>query len=293
MSDSAEPQSEDLRWRIPEGRRRASLRFSLIQIGFATVVVGLLVIVFTPAENHRGLLTAAIALAVAIALVQLVRAFQESRRPANVWLDITGLHWRDPTGREYLLPRNLARGFFLGHDMQTQRELPSLTLLLDDGFLSQPIELHAPASETQVRAWLEQRWSLPEATSLPEHHLVRLPLVSAIDLPDQHWYLEGSREHLAALAVAWEDAAWLPLPPMGARPQQVDLQLNEDLVLLTVSPHTWIDHQLFAATPEVLRQVAREIKAKLAASETPPEFEIPLVTDTGHHWKLVFNIIEE
>lgn len=293
MSDSAEAESGELRWRIPEGRRRASLRFSLIQIGFATVVVGVMITFLTPAENHRGLLGATIAIALFLALVQLGRAFWESRKPPNVWLDHVGLHWRDAAGREQMLPRSLAQRFYVGTDVQTQRELPSLTLLLSDGFLSQPIELHPPASETQVRRWLESRWSLDEAKSLPLERDVTIPMVSEIDVPNQHWYLEGKIERLTELAATWEDAAKWPLPPPGARPQQIRLQLNDDIVFLSVSPHTWIDHQLFAATPGVLRQLAGEIKAKLAASETSPEFKIPLVTDTGHHWKLVFNIIEE
>jgi hypothetical protein len=282
-----------LRWRIPEGRRQASLRSSLLRIGFATVIVGFLVIFLTPQESHRGLILATFAIAGIMALGQVVRAMRDASGPANVWLDDSGLHWRDAAGREQVLPRSQARSFYLGRDQQTQRDLDSLTLMLDDNFMSQPIELHPPADESRVRHWLDSRWSLPETKSLPQEGTVRLALVSEIDNHEQHWYLEGSRARLVQLAAIWQEAAGLPLPPPGARPKQVKLELGNDLVELAVSRHTWLDEGLFAATPEVLRELSEALEEKLSSPENFEEFILPVVTDTGHHWKIVVNVLGE
>lgn len=278
-----------LAWRIPEGHGRASLRFALTQIAFVSVVVGLLIVFLAATETHTGLLTATIVIAVALAAVQIFRAWRESSRPPNVWLDDAGLHWRDRQGGEQLLPRNLVRGFIIGHDQETRRNLASLTLLLDGDFLSQPIELHAPADEAAVRQWLRDRWSQAEAT-LPVPHRRPLKLHSEFDFQRQFWLLEGERVELESLALTWLDAANIPLPPLGGRPKQWELDFDSEPLTLAIAPHTWLDSGYLSATPETLRHLAREIQGHLLTDKPPPEFEIPLTTDSGHHWRIIIAI---
>lgn len=292
-SSESAASSDVLSWRIPVGRGSTSLRFALIQIAFATVIVGFLVLFLAPAHVQAGLLSASIALALILAGYQVLRRWRELRGPANVWLDDAGLHWRDAALREQLLPRSLVRRFFVGHDEETRRERPSLSFLLKGGFVSQPVELHEPANEPVVRAWLQGRWSLEEAAALPDDAEVRLRVASQLDFYHQHWLLEGSREGLLELAGLWTEAAKFPLPPVGARPKQIIMELGGQSVALAVAAHTWIDTNFFAATPELLDQLASELRAKLRDDQSPVEFEIAVRADTGHHWRLAFATREE
>src|SRR4051812_9711345 len=94
---------DTLRWRIPEGRLRVSLRFALLRIALATVAVGFLVLFLMPAEVHSGLMTAAIIIALILTAIELLRAWREASGPANVWLDAAGVHWLDARGQEQSL----------------------------------------------------------------------------------------------------------------------------------------------------------------------------------------------
>lgn len=278
--------SEALAWRIPEGRGRVSLRFALIQIALASVVVGLLVLLLTPAENQQGLLSATIAIALALAGYQLWRDRREASGPANVWLDAAGLHWRDRSGAEQLLKRELVRGFLIGHDEETRRDRASLTFLLEDDFLSQPIELHAPADEARVKQWLAEQWSIKEVA---QERPPRFPLAiySELDFQKQIWLLEGDRTELAALANILLKAADSPLPPVGARPKQWELKFEGESLTLALSPHTWLDSGYFSASPATLRHLAKEIRQEPLPDNAEAGVEIELKTDSGHRWRIV------
>ncbi len=289
MQSTMHPPETTLSWRIPENSR-ISLRFSLLQTAFASVIVGIMVIFLTPAETQGGLLTATMTVAILVALGQILRAWREERRPANVWLDEIGLHWFDSAGKEQLLNRSLAQRFFVGRDPHTQRDRPALTLLLAEGFLSQPIELHAPADVPTVRRWLSERWSLSETQELPEQSPLELPLASELDTTKLRWHLEGNREALTNFASLLREVSRWPLPPLGARPRERELEFENDFVVLSASPHTWIDIHLFAAKPTVLADLAEQIETQLEKPNTT-EFTIPLIADTGHHWQLRFDVV--
>lgn len=278
--------SEPLAWRIPEGRARVSLRFALIQIALASVVVALLVLLLTPAEDHRGLLSATIAIALVLAAYQVWRDRREASGPANVWLDDAGLHWRDRSGAEQLLPRSLVRGFLIGHDEETRRDRRSLTLLLEGEFLSQPIELHDPANEGRVERWLAEEWSIAEAIA-PKLPRYPLAIYSELDFQQQIWLLEGDRTELAALADLLLKAAQTSPPPLGARPKQWELDFEGAPLTLAVSSHTWLDTGYFSASSETLRHLAEQILLEPPPAGASPDREIFLKTDSGHRWRIV------
>jgi hypothetical protein len=286
MSDAA------LSWRIPEGSGRTSLRFALTQIAFVTVVVGTLIIFLTPAQAQSGLLAATMAIALALAAVQTFRAWGAASGPPNVWLDDAGLHWRDRSGAEQLLARTLIRGFQIGHDEETRRDLASLTLVLAGDFLSQPVELHAPADEARVRQWLQERWSLAEA-GVPESPRRSLGVFSELDFQRQIWLLEGARPELMSLAQAWSEAASVPLPPLGGRPKQWELDFDGAPLTLAIAPHTWLDDGYLSATPEMLRHLAGEVSRQLSADKPQAEFEIPLAADSGHRWRILVAVADD
>jgi hypothetical protein len=227
----------------------------------------------------------------ALAAFQIWVAWSERSGPPNVWLDDAGLHWRDRHGDEQLLSRELVRGFFIGHDEETRRNLASLTLVLEGEFLSQPVELHAPADEQQVRQWLKQRWRLAEA-DVPAPPRRPLAVFSELDFQRQVWLLEGNRHELEALAYTCSEAAKVPLPPVGGRPKQWELDLEGESLTLAIAPHTWLDSGYFSASPETLRLLTAELRRVLAMEPLKTEFEIPLTTDSGHQWRIVVGIVD-
>jgi hypothetical protein len=283
-------QEISLRWRVPTCRAEVGLRFSLVRIGFAAVIVGMMILLLTPAESQSALFAATIVLALLAVVVQWLRASREASGESNVWLDHEGLHWRDGQSRQQTLPRVLAQSFLIGIDEETQQQRPALTLLLADGFVSQPIELHAPADEAQVRQWLREHWSLPESTVLPVETERAIDLESDLDLQRQSWRFTGSRAGIEQLAAALDEAARLALPPIGARPKQMVLLFRSVPVGLAVSPHTWIDADLLAATPGVLTELSSKLREQLASVPSTGTFETELVADTGHHWQLKFTL---
>jgi hypothetical protein len=263
-----------------------SLRFALLQIALATVAVGLLVVFLTPAEFHAGLMSAAITIALLLAAIQLFNAWRESHKPHNVWLDDAGLHWLDAQGSEQMLPRELARGYLIGRDAETRRDLPSLTFVLEGGFVSQPVEIHAPADQASVRRCLSERWSLAEAEA-PAVRRLPLAIYSELDFQRQKWLLQGECHEFQALASAWLQAAELPLSPTGARPLQVEYAFDGDPITLAVSTHTWLDDGYFSVSPQTLRRLADEIGRRVSGSTAPTTFEIPLAMDSGHQWRML------
>jgi hypothetical protein len=277
-----------LRWRIPEGRGRFSLRFYLVQIALVTVFVGMLVIFLTPAEAQTGLLAASIAIALVLVAAQLIAHRQDASGPVNVWLYDTGLHWRGFRGSEHVLPRSLIQSFYVGHDEETRRDRLSLTLLLEGGFVSQPVELFPPGDAAAVRSWLEQRWLLHETRTLPADAEVQLAVTSEFDLQRQIWRIEGFKTGLTELVETFRNAAEIAVPPVGARPMQIVLEMQGQTMALAVTSSTWIEEDFFAATPETLRSLSEEIQSKLGAGAEP--FELPLVADTGHHWRIAVKL---
>ena len=156
-----EDEQARLTWHVPDGRQ-LTMRAGLLRILFAGLVtVGFVLIL------GGGIGSAALA-AVAALVVLAGYWFYVHRRDAsqakeNVWLDVSGLHWRDASGSEAGLPRDQVEGFRIGLDADTMRALPALTLLLVGGFESQPIELHAPATPQQVRSFLTDQWRIAES----------------------------------------------------------------------------------------------------------------------------------
>jgi hypothetical protein len=257
-----------------------------LRIALSTVAVGFLVLFLTPAEVHSGLMTAAIAIAVCLIVIELVRYWRETTKPANVWLDDAGLHWLDAQGGEQLLSRSLLRSYLIGHDEETRRDLASLTFVLDGGFLSQPVELHPPAEPLQVKEWLENRWALSASSGLPPERTTS-EVYSELDLHDQRWLLEGDRDPFERLAQTFSELAKWPLPPPGARPRQMELEFAGQGMTLAVSPHTWLDGHYFSVSPETLQLLAEEITLYLKASPAAEHRDVELEMDSGHHWRII------
>src|SRR5262245_20251457 len=129
-----------LRWRIPPEGDPRDLRLKLAQTGLATVVCALVLLVAAPPEVLGFGLVTLIPVTIGLAFWQWRRYRRSLEGPANTWLDEAGLHWLDATGYERTLPRAGVTGFRIAIEEDTLRPVPALTLNLEGGRESQPLE---------------------------------------------------------------------------------------------------------------------------------------------------------
>ena len=218
----AERSTAALSWRIPTSDDSGWLRFSLAQIGLAGVVCALIFLVTLPAVWLGPALIGLVVVSVILLASRWHRHQRAHSGPDNVWLDPDGLHWVDAGGQQQTFARGTVRGFRIGHEADTLRSLPALTLVLEAGFESQPIELHPPASEEAVRQFLKEQWQLPESQAV-ERSAATLDYDQAVDVYSecheeyQEWHLEGTRAALGELFDAIAQMASEPLAPTGAK----------------------------------------------------------------------------
>ncbi|MEX2173378.1 MAG: hypothetical protein WD872_03390 [Pirellulaceae bacterium] len=212
-----------LRWRIPPTGDPGLLRLGLVQIGLGAVVCALILLVAAPREMLGPALLALIPLAVFAAYRKWSKYQQSLAGSDNVWIDQAGVHWLDGAGRQQTFVRESVQAFRLACEEDTLRPVPSLTLYLAGGFESQPLELHPPADEDEVRRLFTSEWSLPErpATASLGSELdydLAIDVYSECHDEFQEWHWEGSRAALTELFDIVAEVAQLPLPPTGAKP---------------------------------------------------------------------------
>jgi hypothetical protein len=213
--------SSALRWRIPPAGDPRVLRVKLAQIGLASVVCALVLLVAAPREAVAWGLLALAPVAVQMAYRQWHRYQQSLAGPANTWLDAEGLHWLDAAGNEQRLPRAEITGFEIAHSDETLRPVPALTLLLTDSRTSQPLELHPPADADVVRQWLADEWQLAEKPGGPAGQAdydLAVDVYCECHDEFQEWHLEGTAAALIELFDLIGDVASLPLAAPGVLP---------------------------------------------------------------------------
>jgi hypothetical protein len=278
-----------MRWHVPH-ERHLTLRFKLIRLACMTIIFATIVFLITDPEQHLAALGSILTLALLMAAWQIFRTATKPMRPPNVWLDNQGFHWLTPEGREHLLEREKIVNYWLGFDEQTHRALPSLTFLLPNNFLSQPIEMHPPVDATQLQTWFREHWNLTGVEHLPEPHRIVVPLHTEYDEAKQTWLFQGNQEQLMLLAQAWREIAeQYPLPPLGARPQEVYLDFGESAgMMVCVAPQTWIEFGIFSTPPARLQELAAFIDQQLP--EQASERELSFTSDSGHRWRFIFRL---
>jgi hypothetical protein len=286
MSYESSP-ADELRWRIPTSGDPRVLKLALARVLLGTVVCTLVLLVAAPSEWLAASLVALLPLTLFLAYRQW-RSHQLSLAgPDNVRLDPAGLHWTDPAGGEQTLPRALAVGFRIQAEPDTLRPVEALTLYLDGGFESQPIELHSPATAEAVRNLLDADWRLAEreseSTSQSLAYDLAIDVYSECHEEHQQWHLEGNQAALTELFQEIDRAAeQLPLAPPGAKPaQRVLLLRRREASELVVARDrvTHVEHDRICGTAEVLAELARQ---GLAALESMPDRNISQ-SDQGDH----------
>ena len=277
-----------MRWHVPTSTQ-VPLRFQLTRIMCVTVVVATLVMVVSEEQLRLPLLATVAMLGMLLAGWKIISTAFQPRREPNVWLDSLGLHWLNQAGEEQCLARESITGFWIGLDDATRLNVPSLTFLLRDGFLSQPLELHSPATPLATREWLLGEWNIDSLAELPAPETFAIPLAIEYDDTMQLWQFRGPREELEKLlGVWWELATRYPLPPRGARPKECVIECGDADCGVVIASHCWIQYATLSISPEKLQSLVTEIRTRWEANAN--EVEISLTCDTGHHWRLLLEV---
>jgi hypothetical protein len=260
---------------VPTAGDPRVLRLGLAQIGLASIVAALMLFVAVPREWLGLALLGLIPLAVYMAYRRWL-AYQRSMAGSdNVRIDEAGIHWIDAACEDRLFRREDIRGFSIGRDADTLRPVPSLTLHLAGGFVSQPIELHLPATPTSVRNLLLDQWKIaerePPANSDAGDYDVAIAVYGECHDDYQEWHWEGTRDELARFFALFAAAAdELPLPPPGAKPAAKTIQTTRRQparLSIAHSHHSHFDAETLAAPAATLQDIADRGAAVLSSSD--------------------------
>lgn len=262
-----------LSWHVPHQADPAVLRVRLAQVGLASLVAAMVLLVAAP-PGWRGVgLAGLIPLAVLMAFRHWQKHQRELSGTPNLRLDGQGLHWLDAAGTLHTIARHQVEAFRIGRDAHTLRPVPALTLYLRGGFESQPIELHPPATPEVVRELLGGSWGLAEhSDERPAGgYDLAVDVYSECHLEEAQWHFEGTAEALRTLFAQFDAVAReLPLPPPGARPLARVILAGRHyptrLAIGHASTADVTDQQIFAPG-EVLRVIARQAQELLATAE--------------------------
>jgi hypothetical protein len=292
----------ELRWRISPTGDPLRLRMGLAQVGLATLAAAFVILVSAPAEWRGLALIGLLPLALFVAYRRWLKYQQSLTGDDNVWIDAAGLHWLDQNGREQSFARESAVAFRLGEEPDTLRPVPALTLYLVGGFESQPIELHPPATEAEVRRLLVEQWQLPERSTLPlpsgkgrgegalDYDLA-IDVYSECHDDFQEWHFEGTGSAIEELFDAIAEAAHLPLPPPGAKPaRRILLCRRRDPTRLRLAHDQpgYMGHDTIALSRDQLVQLQSAAVTSLgeatAASAVSSDHKFDFLLGRGNVW---------
>jgi hypothetical protein len=280
------PAVSRLSWRIPTTGDPRILKLALAQVGLATIVAALVLLVAAPREWLGPGLAGLVPLAILVAYRRWHRFQRSLVGPENVWIDELGIHWINSEEQEQSFARGDIVGFRLGHEADTLRTIPALTVYLAGGLESQPLELYPPATPQAVREFLVVAWGLAERSDDEPAHGKRYDFSVNIYREcyeeTQEWHWEGTRQELMEFfALVRRAAAELPLPPPGAKPAQwiVHMQRREPSRLrLAHAAAPQMDHDVIAAPAVILGQIADKAAELLdtAKESSDAKFDLPL-----------------
>lgn len=279
-----------LSWHVPHRADPAVLRVRLAQVGLASLVAALILLVAAP-PGWRGVgLAGLIPLAVLMAFRHWQKHQRQLEGTPNLRLDAQGLHWLDASGTPHTIARHQVQAFRIGRDAHTLRPVPALTLLLSGGFESQPIELHPPATPEAVRELLGSVWGLAERRDdeRPRGYDLAVDVYSECHLEQAQWHFEGTAEALRALFAEFAAVAReLPLPPPGARPLARTILARRRCPMRLAVGHApsadLTDEQVFAPG-EVLCGIARQAHELLATAQAACDRQWDVRVAPGEVW---------
>lgn len=286
-----------LSWRVPTSGDPRLLRIALAQVGLASIVAALILLVAVPRDWLGLALFGLIPLAVFMAYLRW-RAYQRSMDGAdNVRLDDKGLHWLDELENQRGFGREEVVGFQIGRDADTLRPVPALTLHLKGGFESQPIELHPPATSDAVRRVLIDDWHIAEREKRPTNNTTydaAFAIYGECHEEFQEWHWEGTPEELRRFFATFATAAdELPLPPPGAKPlTRTVLLTSRDPTRLRLSRDrlAHLESHSIAAPADVLRKITDSATKALAGDEKTGDGKFDFAVGPNSRWTFHLHI---
>jgi len=287
-----------LSWRIPTTGDPRLLKLALAQVGLATIVAALVLLVAAPREWLAAALAGLIPLAVFVAYRRWQRFQRSLFGPANVWINADGVHWLDAAGNEQLFARDSVTGFRVAIEEDTLRAVPALTLYLAGGFESQPLELFPPATRQAVRELLVQSWGIAEREppSADRDYDRAVDIYSECHDELREWHWEGTRAALAEFCELVRAAASeLPAPPPGAKPaQRVTLCRRREPTRLRMAhaPVAHFEHDMLAAPATMLHELAAQAAKTLADAGAPADAKFDLHLGRHDAWTFHLHVRE-
>jgi hypothetical protein len=287
-------------WRIPTTGDPRLLKLALMQVGLATVVGALLLIVAAPRDWLVPALAGLVPLAVFMAYRRWYAFQQALAGDDNVRLDAAGLHWVDAAGVEQSFSRDMATGFHIDRQRDTLRPVASPTLHLRGGFESQPIELHPPATPEGVRALLATQWRIAEQPAPARDDGASaydraIPVYSECHDEFQEWHWEGTAAALADLANCFAEAAQDPLPPPGAKPAlRVVLAQRRTPARVGIGhgAYALFEHDQIIAPATVLRAIASQMSRLPIAGPDPSDHSFDVGLGPRDTWTFHLHLRE-
>ena len=280
-----------LSWRIPTSGDPRLLRLGLAQVGLATIVAALVLMLAAPREWLGWALAGLLPLAVFVAYRKWSRYQRSLAGPDNVWLDAAGLHWLDAAGQRHSFDRSGVSGFRIAREEDTLRPVPALTLYLAGGLESQPLELHPPVTPEAARQLLAGSWGLAERDGAREgsrDYDLAVNVYSECHDDYQEWHWEGTRQELTELfAFMLRAADELTPPPAGAKPaQRIILARRREPLRLRIahSPTPLFEFDLLAAPAAMLREIATAAQERLQAAATTSDHKFDVQLAPKNVW---------
>lgn len=288
-----------LSWRVPTSGDPRLLRLALAQVGLASIVASLILMVAIPREWLGLSLLGLIPLAIFMAYRRW-HAYQRSMDGKdNVRLDERGLFWLDVAEKEQGFRREDVVAFHIGRDADTLRPVPALTLHLKGGFESQPIELHLPATSDAVRRVFNDDWHIGERERQPTdkaNYDAAVAVYGECHEEFQEWHWEGTAEELRRFFAMFATAAdELPLPPRGAKPlSRVVLLTRRDRMRLRLAHDraSQLQGDVIAAPAEVLRAVSAQAGEVLSGEGFQENLKFDVSTGTKGTWTFHIHVSE-
>jgi len=282
-----------LSWRVPTTGDPRLLRVALAQVGLASVVAALVLMVTVPREWLMPGLVGLIPLAIFMAFWRWSAYRRSMAGDDNVWIDDNGVHWLGPTDEENSFRRIDITGFHIGRHVDTLRPVPALTLHLSGGFESQPIELHPPATSDAIRDVLADSWNIAEhddvEASRAGDYDTAVSVYGECHEEFQEWHWEGTKEELAHFFALFAIAAdELPLPPPGAKPVACVISLTRrqpGRLRIAHAPIAHVEPSIIAAPGLILRDIAAKAGGLLStASCTADELKFDVALGPKNVW---------
>jgi hypothetical protein len=291
--------SASLSWRIPTSGDPRLLRLALAQVGLATIVAAMVLLVAAPRDWQAPALAGLIPLAVFMAFWRWSAYRRSLAGEENVWIDAAGVHWLDSDGQQRTFLRSKVVGFAIGPDEDTLRPVPALTLDLAGGFESQPIELHPPATAELVREVLHGAWNVAERDNsswkTTADYDVAFYVYSECHEDFQEWHWEGTRDELSRFFALFSTVPdELPLAPAGAKPRtRLVLASRRQPVRLHLARTSAarVESELIAAPAGILRGIFASAVAALATGGTPSDVSFDVVLGPKNVWTFHLHVL--